>query len=98
MDLFGIVKDDVKGTRAVVRASPNSKIVLVRVGDNIDGWKVSQIDVRKLVLSLGERSTAFTLFSGKSATPNVTPVRRPPTVLDLAAIGRRLQQAAYRRR
>jgi hypothetical protein len=35
----------------------------VQIGDDIGGWKVSQIEGRRLVLSLGERLATFTLFS-----------------------------------
>ena len=40
-----------------------------QIGDEIDGWKVSQIEGRKVVLSLDGRFATFTLFSddrGKS--------------------------------
>ncbi|MGP0094474.1 MAG: hypothetical protein ACLPKB_31695 [Xanthobacteraceae bacterium] len=82
VDLFGIVSDE-EGARAVVRTGPGNKILRVRVGDEIGGWKVSQIEGRKLVLSLGERSTTFTLFSGHNAKPDVQilprfPDRPPP--------------------
>jgi hypothetical protein len=77
VDLFGIVRDE-EGARAVVRVGPGNKILRVRVGDDIGGWKVSQIEGRKLVLSLGERSTTFTLFSGQNAKPNVGIVPRLP--------------------
>jgi len=77
VDLFGIVKD-ADGARAVVRAGPNNKILRVRVGDDIGGWKVSHIEGRKLVLSLGERSSTYTLFGVKSAAPNAGPAARPP--------------------
>ncbi len=66
--LFGVVMDG-EGARAVVRAGANRKLVRAQIGDEIDGWKVSQIEGRKVVLSLDGRFATFTLFSddrGKS--------------------------------
>lgn len=66
--LFGVVMDG-EGARAVVRAGADKKTVRAQIGDEIDGWKVSQIEGRKVVLSLDGRFATFTLFSddrGKS--------------------------------
>jgi hypothetical protein len=38
----------------------------VRIGDDIGGWKVTQIEERQLVLSLDDRSATYTLFSGRT--------------------------------
>jgi hypothetical protein len=59
--LFGIVVDG-EGARAIVR-SGTAKIARVQIGDDIGGWKVSQIEGRRLVLSLDGRLATFTLFS-----------------------------------
>jgi len=64
--LFGIVMDG-DGAQAVVRAGPADKIVRVRVGDDIGGWKVAQIDGRRLILSLDDRIATFLMFAGNSA-------------------------------
>ena len=61
LQLFGIVVDD-EGARAIVRSS-NEKVDRVQIGDDIGGWKVSQIEGRRLVLSLDGRFATFTLFS-----------------------------------
>ena len=66
--LFGVVMDG-EGARAVVRSGADKKLVRAQIGDEIDGWKVSQIEGRKVVLSLDGRFATFTLFSddrGKS--------------------------------
>jgi len=66
--LFGVVMDG-EGARAVVRSGVDKKLVRAQIGDEIDGWKVSQIEGRKVVLSLDGRFATFTLFSddrGKS--------------------------------
>ncbi len=60
--LSGIVMDG-KTARAVVRVGAEKRIVHAHVGDNIDGWTVSQIEGRKLVLSLGDRFVTYTLFA-----------------------------------
>jgi hypothetical protein len=60
--LFGVVMDG-EGARAVVRAGADKKFLRAQIGDDIDGWKVSQIEGRKLVLSLDGRFATFTLFS-----------------------------------
>jgi len=61
--LFGVVMDG-ESARAVVRAGADGKLVRAQIGDEIDGWKVSQIEGRKVVLSLDGRFATFTLFSG----------------------------------
>ena len=61
--LFGVVMDG-EGARALVRTSADKKVLRAQIGDDIDGWKVSQIEGRKVVLSLDGRFATFTLFSG----------------------------------
>ena len=63
--LFGVVMDG-EGARAVVRAGAG-KLLRAQIGDDIDGWKVSQIDGRKVVLSLDGRFATFTMFSDDRA-------------------------------
>jgi hypothetical protein len=41
--------------------------VRVRIGDDIGGWKVAQIEGRRLVLVLDDRIATFTIFAGKGA-------------------------------
>jgi hypothetical protein len=60
--LSGIVMDGERA-RAVVRVGAEKKILHAQIGDNIDGWTVSQIEGRKLVLSLDGRYVTFTLFN-----------------------------------
>jgi hypothetical protein len=61
--LFGIVMD-AEEARAIVRAGPKNEMRRVRIGDDIGGWKVTQIEGRRLVLSLDSRMATFTMFSG----------------------------------
>jgi hypothetical protein len=63
--LLGIVVDGERA-RAIVR-SGDAKIERVQIGDHIGGWKVSQIEERRLLLSLDDRSATFTLFSRRAA-------------------------------
>jgi len=60
--VVGIVLDG-EGARAIVRAGMGRKFERVQIGDDIGGWKVSQIEGRRLVLSLDDRHATFTLFS-----------------------------------
>ncbi len=65
--LFGIVMDGDEA-HAVVRAGAAGKIMRVRVGDDIGGWKVAQIEGRRLVLSRDDRIATFMMFAGNSAS------------------------------
>jgi general secretion pathway protein N len=60
--LFGVVMDG-EGARALIRASADKKIQRAQIGDDIEGWKVVQIEGRKLVLARDGRFATFTLFS-----------------------------------
>ena len=78
--LFGVVMDG-EGARAVVRSGADRKLVRAQIGDEIEGWKVSQIEGRKVVLSLDGRFATFTLFSddrGKSDSAPASGVSGEP--------------------
>jgi hypothetical protein len=64
LTLSGIVMDD-EGARAIIRSSA-TKADRVQIGDDIGGWKVVQIEGRRLVLSLDGRFATFTLFSNEN--------------------------------
>jgi len=66
--LVGVVIS-VQGPRAVINDMALNKIARVRIGDEIDGWIVRQIEERLLVLSRDGRSTSYKLFSGDHAKP-----------------------------
>ena len=59
----------VEGPRAVINDMAINKIVRVRIGDDIEGWKVRQIEERLLVLWRDGRSQSFKLFNGERAKP-----------------------------
>jgi general secretion pathway protein N len=64
--LYGVVMDG-EEARAVIRSGPTEKVVRVRIGDNVGGWRVAQIEGRKLVLALDGRLATFTMFVGNKA-------------------------------
>jgi hypothetical protein len=76
LTLVGIVVDD-EGARALIRSSA-TKADRVQIGDDIGGWKVAQIDGRKMVLSLDGRLATFTLFSNENS-------QQPPPDADTQA-------------
>jgi len=58
---------DGNDARAVVRTGADKKMLRAQIGDEIDGWKVSQIEGRKVVLSQDGRFATFTLFTDDRA-------------------------------
>lgn len=83
--LIGILVESGEAS-AVVRGAPSEKAIHVRVSDDIDGWKVSKIGERQIVLSQDDRSVTFTMFDGKhEGTP--TDVNHMPPVLEVNAAG-----------
>lgn len=60
--LLGIITEG-KTARAMVRTDASNKVVRARLGDDIGGWKVTQIEPRRLVLSNDDRSVSFALFN-----------------------------------
>jgi hypothetical protein len=65
--LYGVIMDG-ENARAIIRARPTDKEIRVGIGDDVGGWKVSQIEGQRLVLSLDGRLATFVLFSGNSPT------------------------------
>jgi hypothetical protein len=83
--LFGILVEDGEAS-AIVRGAPSEKVIHVRAGDDIDGWKVSKIAERQIVLSQDNRSITFTMFDGShEGTP--ADVNHLPPVLEVNAAG-----------
>jgi hypothetical protein len=62
--LFGIVMDG-NEARAIVQTGPAKQVQRVRVGDDVGGWKVAQIEQRRLVLTLDSRLATFNMFTGQ---------------------------------
>jgi hypothetical protein len=61
--LLAIVRDGGLA-QAVVRTAEADNAIRARVGDEIAGWRVTQIETRRLMLSSGDRSVSFALFAG----------------------------------
>jgi hypothetical protein len=68
---------DGENARAIIRTKTTAKEIRVGIGDDVGGWKVSQIEGQRLVLSLDGRLATFVLFSGNTANgvprPDVVP-------------------------
>lgn len=61
--LLGVVMDG-ESARAVVRVGADKRLLRAQMGDDIDGWKVAQIDGRKVVLASQDgRFVTYRLFN-----------------------------------
>ena len=61
--LLGVVMDG-QNARAVVRVGADKRLLRAQMGDDIDGWKVAQIDGRKVVLASEDgRFVTYRLFN-----------------------------------
>ena len=61
--LLGVVMDG-QNARAVVRVGADKRLLRAQMGDDIDGWKVAQIDGRKVVLASQDgRFATYRLFN-----------------------------------
>jgi hypothetical protein len=89
--LFGVVMDG-EGARALVRTGADKKVLRAQIGDDIDGWKVSQIEGRKVVLSLDGRFATFTLFSGDHGRQDAAGAPAPGSELKNSQRQNELQQ------
>jgi hypothetical protein len=80
---------DVGEARAMIQTGTANAVRRVRVGDDIDGWQVSQIEQRRLVLSLDSRTATYTMFSRQSeSAPQVTEAQRQPQRPDMIPANR----------
>jgi hypothetical protein len=74
--VLGIVMD-AEEARAIVQTG-GSEVRRVRIGDDIGGWKVVQIEQRLLVLSLDNRSASFTMFGSPALGRPNDPTPKAP--------------------
>jgi hypothetical protein len=76
--LLAVVMDG-EDARAIVRTGPAAKILRVGIGDDIDGWKVGQIERLRLVLLLDDRTATFRMFTGdnKNSSPSAGAAEPP---------------------
>jgi hypothetical protein len=64
---------DGQNARAVIRVGADNRLLRAQMGDEIDGWKVAQIDGRKVVLASEDgRFATYRLFNDErgGADPN----------------------------
>jgi hypothetical protein len=62
--LVGIISDP-HGSQAVLRSGGSAKDTKKRVGDDVDGWKVTDIGKQNLTLTLEDRTVSIVLFTEK---------------------------------
>jgi hypothetical protein len=86
VSLFGVLVD-ADGPRAVIRSGPTGKMVPVRLGDNVGGWRVTLIEGQRLVISLDDRSVAVTMFENHTSGKQVAKVHPMDRVLEVNAAG-----------
>ena len=77
--LLGVVMDG-QNARAVVRVGTDKRLLRAQMGDEIDGWKVAQIDGRKVVLASQDgRFATYRLFTDEPGPdPNGGPASDAP--------------------
>ncbi len=86
LSLFGVVVDT-NGPRAVIRSDPVGKTLRVRLGDEVGGWRVTQIDGQRLVMSLDGRSATVMMFKSHHDGKQVARVQPLDRVLEVNAAG-----------
>ncbi|WP_146188409.1 hypothetical protein [Methylosinus sporium] len=62
--LVGVLTDE-RGTRAFVRLNPMDKVRAARIGDDLSGWKVAEIEPTRIVLAQDRRTKAFAMFEAR---------------------------------
>ncbi len=86
LSVAGIVVD-ANGPRAVLRSDASGKSVPVRLGDEIGGWRVTEIEGQRVVISLDDRSVAVKLFGADHGSQQTAVARRSDRVLEVNAAG-----------
>jgi hypothetical protein len=69
---------DALGPQAILRSGGDNKDLRVRVGDDISGWKVKDINESRLTLSLDERIVSVGLFPENGSVQNQAPNQAAP--------------------
>jgi hypothetical protein len=86
VSVAGIIVD-AAGPRAVIRSDGSGKTKAVRLGDEIGGWQVTEIDGRRVVISLDERSVSVKLFGGDHGGQQVAAVHQSDRVFEVNDAG-----------
>lgn len=63
---------------AVIKGADGSKTRHVIIGDEIENWKIANIEAQEIVISHDERSVKIKLASDKPAAPAIRPFIAPP--------------------
>jgi hypothetical protein len=92
--LLGVVTDD-SGAWAVVRSGSPEKTIRARLSEQIEGWNVTQIEPRRLMLCHDDRSVSFALFANQNGKDSV--VQEPAPAPAAAELQNIAQQRLDRR-
>jgi hypothetical protein len=99
VSLSGVVVDE-KGPRALLRSDPSGKIAPARLGDDIGGWRITEIEDQYMVMSLDDRTVRVSLFAGDHGGRKVAIVHQSDRVFEVNAAGilrsHRVRRAANR--
>jgi hypothetical protein len=67
---------DSQGPQAILRSGGDNKDMRVRVGDDVSGWKIKDIDESHLTLALDDRTFSVALFpANASSSQNHAPTQ-----------------------
>jgi hypothetical protein len=78
-----VLRPDKAQSFALVRAAQSDKPLHVSLGDEIETWKISEIEARQIVLSLDDRSVTIELASGnESGLRPLSMDTRPPHIYE----------------
>jgi general secretion pathway protein N len=86
LSLFGIIVE-AQGPCAIVRSGAAGKPARLRLGDEVEGWRVTTIEDHALVLSRDDRSITLTMFATQHAVTQVAKVHHFVRVLEVNAAG-----------
>jgi len=76
--LLGVVTT-IAGPQAIIKPTPTEKARTIHIGDEIAGWKATEIEPRRIVLVHDTQSSDIALFDPKATNaPMVAAVREKP--------------------
>jgi len=84
--LLGVLTD-ASGPRAIIQSDGEGKNKAVRLGDDIQGWRVTHIEMRQLVISHDDRDAAISLFGTEHGALPLAVAHRPDRVLEVNSAG-----------
>jgi hypothetical protein len=85
--LCGTLVDD-GGAWAFIRSDPAGKVVRVRVGDDVGGWRITEIAARAVVIAHDDRSVTVLMFQSlHSGTTQIARVHQSDRVFEVNSRG-----------